>query len=79
MILCILLAALAEGYKILLLVPINGKSYMNYIQVFIRELIGRGHEITCITHIPMSGAKLDNYTEVLIDPPFDMEVLGECH
>lgn len=67
MILCILLAALAEGYKILMLVR------------FIRELIGRGHEITCITHIPMSGAKLDNYTEVLIDPPFDMEVLGECH
>lgn len=73
------MAALAEGYKILMLMPINGKSHMNYIQVFIRELIGRGHEVTCITHIPMSGAKPDNYTEVLIDPPFDMEVLGEYH
>lgn len=58
-------------------VPMNGKSHMNYVQVFIRELIGRGHEVTCITSISMSGTKPDNYTEILIEPPFDMEILGE--
>lgn len=60
-----------------MLMPINGKSHMNYIDIFIRELISRGHEVTYITSIAMSGTKPDNYTEVLIDPPFDVEFLSE--
>lgn len=81
-ILCILgaLAALAQATEkknILVLVPMNGKSHMNYMEVFIRELINRGHEVTCITSVSISGTKPDSYTEVLIDPPFDINAFGK--
>lgn len=70
------LVTFVHGYKILVAIPINGKSHMVYMEVFIRELINRGNEVTCITSIPISGEKPQNYTEILIDPPFDMFSFG---
>lgn len=70
-------AASVQGYKILFLVPINGKSHWNYMRVFVKELLYRGHEVTCVTSITMGDSKLQNYTEILIDPPFDMQNLSE--
>lgn len=37
-----------------------------------RALLDRGHEVTFLTSNTMANSKLSNYTEVLIDPPFDM-------
>lgn len=64
-------ATSVQSYKILFQVPINGKSHWNFLQVFVKELLHRGHEVTCITSISM-GTKIDNYTEILINPAFDM-------
>lgn len=62
--------------KVLFLAPINGQSHWNYLKFFIKELIGRGFDVTCITSIAMNDTQLSNYTEVLIDPPFIMEQMG---
>lgn len=59
-----------KAHKILVSAPFNGKSYWIYMSTFVKELLNRGHEVTTITSISMSS-KLDNYTEILIDPPCD--------
>lgn len=64
------------AHKILFLAPVNGKSHWNYLKVFIEELVNRGHELTCITSISMGENKLDNYTEILIDPAFFMGTIS---
>lgn len=69
--------ATVQSHKILVLMPMNGKSHMNYMQVLIRELIIQNHEVSCITSIPLSGTKPNNYTEILIDPPFNMDRMGK--
>lgn len=66
-----------QGHKMLVIVPMYGKSHWIYMKVFINELINRGHEVTCITNFPMAKYKLDNYTEILIDPPFLINQVGE--
>lgn len=76
--LCVLLPATSvQGHKILVIVPMHGKSHWNYMKVFIDELINRGHELTCITNISMGKHKPTNYTEILIDPPYEIQNLGE--
>lgn len=64
-----------QSHKVLVLVPLNGKSHWFYMQAFVKELIERGHEVTCVTSIAMES-KPKNYTEILIDPPFDMQNIG---
>lgn len=64
------MTASVQAHKILVLVPFNGKSHWNYMSVFVKELLDRGHEVTTVTSISM-GSKLNNYTEILIDPPYD--------
>lgn len=49
------------------------------MKVFVDELVNRGNEITCITSISMGKHKLGNYTEILIDPPFELQSLGELN
>lgn len=71
------LATISDGYRILVVVPINGKSHGLYMESFLKEFLNRGHEITCITSFKMSGPKLNNYTEILIDPPFDMQSMSK--
>lgn len=72
-----LLATSVQGHKILVIVPMHGKSHWNYMKVFINELINRGHELTCITSISMGKHKPANYTEILIDPPYEIQNIGE--
>lgn len=72
-----LLATSVQGHKILVIVPMHGKSHWNYMKVFINELINRGHELTCITSISMGEHKPANYTEILIDPPYEIQNIGE--
>lgn len=74
-----LLAASVEGHKVLVIVPMHGISHWNYMKVFINELTDRGHEVTCITNIPMGKDKPVNYTEILIDPPLEIQNVGELN
>lgn len=62
-----------NGYKILLLTPYKANSHWLFLQHIIKALLERHHEVTVITSNTWNGIKPDNYTEVLIDPPFDDE------
>lgn len=64
-----------DAHKILVIVPMNGKSHWDYMKNFINELLNRGNEVTCITTISIGEIKPKNYTEILIDPPFLKENL----
>lgn len=64
-----------NGYKVLVLGPMNGKSHFLYVSSFVQALLNRGHEVKYLTSISLMHLKLANYTEVLIDPPLD--VLGQ--
>lgn len=57
--------------------PFNGKSHFLYLQHFVRALLDRGHEVTFLTSQTMSQLNLANYSEVLVDPPFDVHSLCE--
>lgn len=70
--------SIIDAHKILVIVPMNGKSHWDYMKVFINELLNRGNEVTCITTISIGDHKPTNYTEILIDPPFHKENLGNC-
>lgn len=67
-----------NAHKVLILAPFNGKSHFLYIQTFVLSLLERGHETTLLTSHSMSHLKLKNYTEILIDPPFDIYSLCKC-
>ena len=67
-----ILVTLANGYKVLVMCPFNGKSHFLYMQSFVKALLNRGHEVTFLTSQSMGKVKSENYTEVLIDPPFDV-------
>ncbi|XP_055541783.1 UDP-glycosyltransferase UGT5-like [Wyeomyia smithii] len=73
-ILAVIVASLqvVHSSKILFLAPFNGPSHWFMLKHFIRELTERGHEVTCLTALKF-GAKLDNYTEVLIEPPYPLQ------
>lgn len=43
------------------------------MQKFIRALLDRHHEVTAITPIPWKGIRPHNYTEVLVEPPLNIE------
>lgn len=75
LILCSLSTA-TNGYKILVLGPTNGPSHFLYVSSFVRALLDRGHEVTYLTSNSLKKFNLANYTEVLIDPPFDF--LSRC-
>lgn len=61
--------------KILIVVPFNGPSHWLMFQDFIAVLTSRGHEVTALTGIKFSKAHPTNYTEVLIDPPYDLSAV----
>lgn len=71
------LITLTNGYKILFLDPLNGKSHWLYMSSFVKALIDRGHEVTFLTSNSLKHLNLANYTEVLIDPPFNMETTSK--
>lgn len=59
------------------MVPFNGKSHFLYMQSFVKALLERQHEVTLLTSFSMLDLKLANYTEVLIDKPFDFSSQSE--
>lgn len=70
------IAATANAYNILVLVPTIAKTNWDSMQMFIDELLfKRGHHVTCITsyaadkHIRTHA----NYTEAIIKPMFQVE------
>lgn len=67
-----LLVPTIQCYNILLLVPFAGSSHLLFLQHFIRELDARGHSITCITGQSLTGKISSNYTEIPINPPYDL-------
>ncbi|XP_055313499.1 UDP-glucosyltransferase 2-like [Sitodiplosis mosellana] len=64
-----------NGSRILFVAPFTAKSHWLYLQSFVRALLERGHHVTCITSNPLGDQNYINYTEVLIDPPLNMETL----
>ena len=76
-ILCLLEQIFAS--KILLISVFPGKSHWLTFEHIIRELLHRGHEITAITNYKFNcnnHSLAERYSEVLIDPMFDIE--GGC-
>lgn len=68
----ILTSTTVNGYRVLVLGPMNGKSHFLYVSSFVQALQSRGHEVTYLTSNSLMHLKLANYTEVLIDPPLDL-------
>lgn len=62
-----------NGYKILFLAPLNGMSHWLFMRHLVEALLNRQHEVTFITSNTWGDIKPPNYTEILIDPPFDVE------
>lgn len=60
----------------LFLAPFGSKSHFLYIKSVVLALLNRGHEVTYLTSHTLSDLKLANYTEYLVDPPFDAESKG---
>lgn len=71
------LAPAIQCYNILLLAPYNGHSHWLFLSNFIQELVSRGHAVTAITGITLADKHPYNYTEILIDPVFDVEGYSE--
>lgn len=83
-ILCIipvLISSHTDAYKILVLFPFTAKSHWLMFEYLIEEMLRHGHEVTAITSFkPHRGLILNghkNYTEVLIDPAFDVKAFGK--
>lgn len=79
----VLLAATAawlpslQCYNMLLLAPFNGPSHWLFLSHYISALDARGHSVTAITAIPYAGQHPPKYTEILIEPPFDLELTSK--
>ncbi|XP_031627056.1 UDP-glucuronosyltransferase 2B20-like [Contarinia nasturtii] len=67
---------ITNGYKILFLAPFVWKSHFLFMSEFVKTLVDRQHEVTYLTSNSLKHLNLPNYTEVLIEPPFDMESIG---
>lgn len=70
------LVTLCNAYKVLFLAPVIGKSHFLFMQTIVRALLDRGHEVSYLTSNSLNHLKLANYTEYLVDPPFDFGSLG---
>lgn len=54
-----------------------GKSHWLFAESFVKALLERGHEVTCVTSFGFDGPKPANYTEVFIDERLDMDSFSE--
>lgn len=66
-----------QCYKILFLVSFNAKSHWLFLENFVKALLERHHEVTCITSNSLSGSHPDNYTEILIEPALNFEAFSK--
>lgn len=67
----VLFVSFVHAGNILFLVPFNGPSHWLFLSHFIRELLNREHHVTAVTGIKYAESTHSNYTEILIDPPYD--------
>lgn len=67
-----LFLTLCNGYKVLFIAPMNGKSHFLFMSSFVKELLNRGHEVTYLTSITLKHLNLANYTEILVEPALDL-------
>ena len=74
--LCVTLSTV-NTYKILFLAPFNAKSHWLFLENFVKALLERKHEVTCITSITLSGVHPVNYTEILIKPALEFETFSK--
>lgn len=65
-----------SGFNVLVLFPFIAKSHWLRFEYVIEELINRGHSVTAITSFKPQQ-RLRNYTEILIDPPYDVHTAGK--
>lgn len=75
-VLCFSLSSV-QSYKILFLVPFNAKSHWLFLENFVKALLERQHEVTCVTSNSLTGTHLTNYTEILIEPALDFETISK--
>lgn len=80
-IILVLISSYTDAYKILVLFPFIAKSHWLMFEYLIEEMLKHGHEVSAITSFkPHRGLILTghkNYTEILIDPAFDVKTLGK--
>lgn len=67
-----------DSYNILMVVTLPGPSHFLMFKVFIKEMIERGHHVTSITPYQYKE-KLENYTEILIDPVWSYGDQCKCN
>lgn len=65
--------ASTNGSNVLFLVPFPSPSHWILLQNFVKELVKRGHTVTSVVSKPITNFRSPNYTEILIDPPFDLD------
>lgn len=66
-----LLVQTTQAARILAIFAFPGKSHFQMNKALVTELLHRGHEVTFITNFKIEE-KLPNYTEILIDPIYDL-------
>lgn len=64
---------LAYGYNVLVLMAFPGPSHHVYIAEFVKVLTNHSHHVTAIVNFSLKGLKGANYTEILIDPIYDLK------
>ncbi|XP_076274446.1 UDP-glycosyltransferase UGT5-like [Rhynchophorus ferrugineus] len=57
------------SYNILVVFPYPGKSHVMVYEPLVQELGNRGHNITVITHVPVTNNTTKNVREILIGQP----------
>jgi len=70
--LSIFLLSSCDCSEILILAPFPSPSHWLMIKHLIEELLSGGHHITAVTSLKYNSLSNSNYTEVLIDPKYDM-------
>lgn len=60
-----------NGLKILFLAPISSSSQWYHLENFVRALLNRKHDVTCLTRFCLRGEIPENYTEVLVDSSYN--------
>lgn len=71
--------SVTNAYQILFFSLYHAKSHEIYLQSFVKALLKRGHHVTHLTHTASYWQSNTNYTEILIDPPFDADATRKLY
>lgn len=72
-VIAVLFATTADSYRILFLAPFPVPSHWLWLDHFVQELLARGHHVTALTSFRTKAPASSNYTELIIDPPADLQ------